>query len=252
MSGKLIPGSVFIAMPTHRPIEVPTYMATIETVSWAAKNDVMLDWQVPVGSAPIGHSRSVLVQKFLDSSCETFFSIDSDIIWNVSEFRHMLELSKHMPIVIGAYPLKKDPAQYALLRQTVEGAKINAWGCFQGMGIGMGFTVIQRRVLEHMAKNAQQVWISEYNMYAPYLFPYGVHQSLGSDKWITRTEDMPFLEACHEQGFQSFICPDVDLGHIGGKVYRMRLATKLGFDALGVDKGQPDHDTLSPSQEAAE
>jgi hypothetical protein len=173
------------------------------------------------------------VQKFLDSGAELFFSIDSDISWTVSEFAHMLKLSGHMPIVIGAYPLKSEPPKYALSRQCIEGARINEWGCIPALGIGMGFTTIQRRVLERMASKAQRVFISEYQMEAPYLFPYGVHQSLGSEQWITRTEDMPFLEACDAEGFQTFICPDVDLGHHGGKCYRMRLATALGLDEVG-------------------
>lgn len=233
-----LPGSVFIAMPTHRPLEVQTFLAGIETQGWASRNNVKIDWQVPQGSAPIGHSRSVLVQRFLDSRCEVFFSIDSDISWSVSEFVHMLKLSAHMPIVIGAYPLKKEPPQYALSRQTVDGARINEWGCFPAIGIGMGFTVIRRSVLEYMAAKAERVWISEYQQEAPYLFPYGTHVSVGDTRKITRTEDMPFLEACHAEGFQSWICPDVDLGHHGMKAFRMRLADALGLDKLVAAREQ--------------
>lgn len=227
-------GSVFIGMPTHRPIEVATVVSIIETTDRCAREGIHLEWQIPQGSAPVGHSRSVLCEKFLQSTCDILFFIDSDTDWTVSEFLHLRGLSRHMPIVTGAYVMKSDPPKFALARQAIDGARINEWGCIENLGIGLGFTVIQRRVVEHMASKYERVWFSEYSMEAPYMFGYGSHQSLGDSRKITRTEEMPFLEACHAEGFSTFICPDVDLGHHGMKRYNLRLATALGLDGVGV------------------
>ena len=238
---KIRKGSVFLGMPTHRPLEVATVISIIETVEYCARHDIHVEWHIPQGSAPVGHSRSALCQMFLESDCEILFFIDSDTTWTVSEFLHLRKLSEHMPIVIGAYTMKTDPPKYALARQALDGAKVNEWGCIEVLGIGLGFAAIQRHVIVHMAAKAEKVFFSEFNLVGPYLFPYGIHFSLGSEQGITRTEEMPFLEACHAEGFKTFICPDVDLGHIGSKTYRHRLADALQLDALadGLGKSAP-------------
>lgn len=172
---------------------------------------VKFDVQVTVGCSIVQHARSHVCNAFLNSSMSRLFMIDADIRWKTEDFVRMLALSTRMPVVCAAYPMKRDGAVFAM--RDPEPMKANEYGCLPINGLGLGFTVVTREVIERLAERSEKVIFGEDPQPKPYLFRCDVSGG------YARGEDMAFFEDVREMGFPVHLDPHVSLGHIGTKEY---------------------------------
>ena len=228
---------VMIGMPAYKDMPWQVSKSLLETYrDWTALGG-RLAITILSGSAVVTKARSDIVHRFLSSECNRLFWIDSDIEWKGSDFITLLGLTAHMDIVGASYPMKSEPPTYCVTfteSQRADGRiQANAHGCISVQGMGLGFTVMSREVVEKVA--ASKPWILDemenrfirdvFRIDTVPLNRVGVEgecppELVGKPLSGWRGEDMAFFADCREQGYQVWMCPGIDLGHIGAKTYR--------------------------------
>ncbi len=212
--------SVFLAMPTNRDLPPNTVISLLETQRLLQEKGIPLDVHLEVGGSLVHHSRTALVHQFLKTECSHLFWVDSDITWEASDFLRLSALATKMEVVCGAYPTKTEPSVF-FMRYESSKLKENQYGCLEINGVGIGFTVIQRKVIQQLydkAPKRKYPWADEL---IPRVFRC-------DDEGIeARGEDMAFFSDVRDLGYHIHLDPRIKLGHIGPKVYSGVIATKL-------------------------
>jgi hypothetical protein len=159
------------------------------------------------GSSIVLWARDQVVDLFLQSPCERLFWIDSDIAWKPDDFLRLLAFSRIVPVVAATYPLKEDPPRFVIDR-----IKPAEHGLVEVGGVGLGFTIMQRKVVEDVAAKAPRV----------------KHEVTGRDiaaifrvdsRGVRTGEDVAFFEDIRACGYKVLLDPEIQLGHVGQKVY---------------------------------
>lgn len=212
--------SVMLAMPTHRDIPVPTVVSLLETADLMRTKGIPFEIQMQVGGSIIETARSKVASLFLQSDKSRLFWVDSDIKWKADDFLRLLALSTKMPVVSGIYPSKSDPPLFFLSVEKSE-VETNEFGCFPVKGVGLGFTVIRRDVIESLAKDAPLLKFPDLPEPIPHIF------RCDSENGEFRGEDMAFFADIRALGHPVFIDPSVTLGHVGSKTYTASIRDHL-------------------------
>lgn len=203
---------LFMGMPIGRVIEPETHFSVLKTVY------ALQDKKVPVihsnikGSSIIEMARSRVCEEFLKSKATHLFMLDSDQVWEPEGFMRILELATVLPVVGGVYPVKRDPPTFFVDREP--GPPIwNTFGCVKLRGMGLGFTCVQRRVIEQLAEKAPRLKIPERDDPMPHIF------RCDSADGVFRGEDMAFFADVRDLGYEVWVDPKVKVGHIGHKKF---------------------------------
>lgn len=216
--------SVMIAMPVYRDLPGEVLVAMVETVAALDRAHVPWHFEAQLGCSLPHHARSQTAHRFLNSNLSHIFWIDSDILWTAEEFMKMLALGTKMSVVTGTYPAKRVPIQFHLQPETkgVDQVSTNEWGCMPVGGAGLGFTVVQREAMEHLARSAEMAVFPDTGPEPiPYIFKTDIVDG------HARGEDMAFFSDLREQGDRVWLYPDLNLGHIGPRVYQGSLKAHL-------------------------
>lgn len=204
---------VMIAIPCGANIPWQTVQSIVETCIGLQKEQIEFTFQMCAGCSIVQHARTQVCNGFLKSDMNTLFMIDSDISWKFKDFIRLLALSTKMPVVSASYPAKGDKKVFML--KGCEGVlATNEYGCLPIGGIGLGFTCVQREVIERLADKSEKVlfpWSDGEKI--PYMFRCDI------DGGEARGEDMAFFDDCKEMGYQLWLDPEISLGHIGTKEY---------------------------------
>lgn len=212
--------SVFIAIPVNRDFPWQTTRSLIETTALLKGADIPYQYQFLTQGSQIDFNRSHLAWQFLQSKHNRLFWIDSDMSWDAESFLRILALSTVLPVVGATYPVKQGPGRSFQLDITSEEQEANEYGCLEVKGMGLGFTCVQREVMEKLS--AQSPKFVRDKEVQTMMFRTG----LGPD-WIHRSEDMHFFKDCRDMGYKVWLDPMIELGHIGGYEYRGRLLDAL-------------------------
>jgi hypothetical protein len=213
--------SVMLAMPTHRDIPAGTVASLLATQERLHLRNIPYEVQLQVGNSLVTHARSKIANEFLKSDKSLLFWVDSDIEWNASDFIRLCALATKMDVVGGAYPAKKDPIVFFLDPSSGGEIESNEYGCLKIGGWGMGFTVMNRRVIEAMAKRSPKLKFNGSD--EPIASMFRCDEIDG----YARGEDMAFFADIKELGFEAFLDPSVTLGHIGSKTYSASISDML-------------------------
>jgi hypothetical protein len=227
-----------LAMPTHRAIYPWTVQSLIKT------RDAMAPWSSihfygPYGCSMVATARNKVAQAFLEGKCDRLFWIDSDMVWQPSDFLRVMELSEELECVGAVYPLKSEPIRFFLDLETGE---TNEWGCASARAFGLGFTCVQRKVMEELAAKAPKILLSDETVCAKIFrtdeIATETAKRLGADA-EERGEDAIFFSDVRALGYKVWIDPSIKLGHVGPKIYEgcvedlVRLAEKEAKGAEG-------------------
>lgn len=212
--------SCYLAMPTHRDIPAQTVIALLETQHLLQSKNIPLEVHLEVGGSLVHHSRIALAHRFLKSSATHLFWVDSDISWQCEDFMRLLALATKMEVVCAAYPTKREPGQF-LMRYESEILRGNEYGCFPIKGIGLGFTVVQRKVIQELWDKAPKRKFPWSEELLPKVF------RLDEEGIEDRGEDMAFFSDIRDLGYVVNLDPNVVLGHIGSKVYTGQLLSMM-------------------------
>jgi GT2 family glycosyltransferase len=148
----------------------------------------------------IAQARNRLVKRFLETRCDYFLSVDSDIVWMPDDIHRLVADDKD--IVSGLYISRNPLGTFPVYMDLVDGAYIKAVSVPEGLteigAAGTGFCLIQRKVLMKLGVN--QLW------------PYA--EVLNPRTGASMTEDVTFSERAKAEGFELWLDPQVKVGHL--------------------------------------
>lgn len=203
---------VFIGIPCGPSLPWQTVQSLLETTIALKGMGIGFEVRFVAGCSIVQMARNKVAAEFLRSRANRLFMIDSDMQWKPEHFLRLLALSTKMEVICGAYRMKQEEQLYAL--KWDEGPlTTNEWGCLPIEGTGLGFTVVQRKVMEELAARAEGVkWHNDPEPF-PYIF------NIGPVDGELRGEDIGFFADCRALGYTVNLDPELELGHIGTKVF---------------------------------
>lgn len=230
---------IMLAMPIHRDVPWQTWMSSCQTVEACCNRGVPLQILPTVGGDTVVTARSMTADAFLRSSCTHLFFIDSDMSWKAADFMKFIALATKMECVIAPYTCKNDAPTFMMNlndgRPFEDGGMsmtMNEWGCLPVRGLGLGFCIVQRHVIEKLAASSPKLRF-------PAIQDRPIARVFTTDSVVIenppfvcdgdwRGEDMNFLARIKDElGYQVWMDPTVVLGHIGAKEYKASLMDYL-------------------------
>jgi hypothetical protein len=217
--------SVAIGFPTGPMLPWPTALSLARTTHACALRGIDVTVCDVAGSSIITMARSQVVHRFLQGNKKRLFWIDSDIMWEPEDFLRLLGLSTHMDVVSAAYPLKTEDRKAFVIRHP-DPSKItlNPYGCVKIDGTGLGFTVVSRAAIEKLVATKPTVLNQASGERVADVF------RVDSFDGLLRGEDIAFFDDLRALGYDFWLDPTVELGHVGHKVYRGDVVRALGLE----------------------
>lgn len=208
--------SVIVGMPTSRDLPPLTVKSLLATFAKCRAVSVPCELGMVANCAVITKARDEVVDLFLKSTASRLFWIDSDMVWEPEQFLRLLALSKLRKVVTAAYPAKTDRPTFYVNFES--GTMQDDLGLIPIKGVGLGFTVMDREVVERLAESAPKMFdqvsgISLASIFRADITPEGYF----------RGEDMAFFDDIRNLGYVVYLDPYTDLGHVGTKVYTGKI-----------------------------
>lgn len=213
------------------------------------------------GGAGVNRGRNLLVAEFLDTACDTFVSIDSGLTFQPKDVVRMVE--SPYEVVGAAYPIKGinwervaeaakkgmpakllpwlasdmvcsvTPAQFAKPLHPPGGGTF-----FEVDGVGTGFVVIRRHVLEQyialskdrIAYRTSRAFDGREAMHAVYNDERDPQNDTPSGGW--KGEDYAWCQRWRMMGGQVHVYADAAVSQLGSLEYVMQLSKLLPAGAL--------------------
>lgn len=213
---------VMLAMPTHRDVPAQTVRSLLETQHVLASNRIVSDIQMQVGGSLVHHARTKAAWHFLQSDCTHLFWVDSDMSWAAKDFLRLLAVGTKLECVFAAYPCRAEPIRFFLAFDEAKTYESNEFGCLPVRGAGLGFCCVQRQVIEKIAAQSPK-------LHYPDVEGGPVPRIFRCDErdGYARGEDIAFFDDVRSLGFQTWLDPSIELGHIGSKEYRAKFSDHL-------------------------
>lgn len=206
--------SVMVGMPAGRDLPALTVKSLMGTQSLCRDHLVPFSLGMVAGSAVVQWARDEVVDLFMKSDATRLFWIDSDMTWKPEQFMRLLALSQYRDVICAAYPAKKDQPTFYVNWDQDAGLVQGEYGLMEINGVGLGFTVMTRKVVEHLVAKADRVIddVSQRDMAS--VFRIGK-----TANGRRQGEDMAFFEDIRALGYSVWLDTSVDIGHIGTKEY---------------------------------
>lgn len=208
--------SVALAIPYGGPVDPAHVRSVAWTMNLLGERGIKHDFLSVAGCCYIDLARNMLADQFLKSDCDQLFMVDSDIAWDAKYFESMLFFAGHAPVVCAAYPMKTEPTTVVVRPPPGNAEKIDATGLFAIGGTGLGFTVVQRKVIEALAKDSPLMASSTAGG-GPIPRIFACETTF--DGYLG--EDIKFFEDCWAHGFPVKLATGVRLHHMGTKAYSL-------------------------------
>jgi hypothetical protein len=198
--------SVNIGMPAHRPIPVPTVISLNNTVAACFNLSIRTEIIIPSGSSVVMTARNQVCHAFLKGTASHLFWIDSDMQWSVDSFLRVLAMSTIHDTARALYPRRQENIMFD-------------WD-------GIGFTCVQRKVIQALANEAPLHFIGEAEPCKAIFRESFVRTeraiNAGADMEYF-AEDSTFFADVKRLGFTSWIDPKSHIGHVGEKIFKASL-----------------------------
>lgn len=209
--------SLFVGIPTNRSIDPRTVAAMLETQADLMVRGIPISFGMKFGNSRVERARTGVAWEFLASDCNRLLWLDDDQVFAPKDVIRLLCLSTELDIVGAVYPCKKEPIE---LRISTQHKMIPSekWGLIRVDGMGLGFTMVTREVMQSLADVAPLVKFDEMPGRMPMLF----YPRL-NEKMEDVGEDIGFFHDCKKLGYDVWVDPAMKIGHIGTKVYEGTL-----------------------------
>jgi hypothetical protein len=226
---------VDIGMPVGSAyLPFPTAASLFDTAKVCEARGIKTRMISPVGCSIVTDARSAVVDEFLKGDATHLFWIDSDIHWHPNSFLRLLTLATAVDVVGATYPLKCEPIRF-VVREL--GERLLQYGLVEVSGLGLGFTVMKREVVEKVADDR------------PLLITNGGKTPVREVFELRRTEDghrigedIAFFDDVRAAGYKVWLDPMVNLAHVGVKLYQGDVQSALTLASWGKDI-RPVHST---------
>ncbi len=230
--------SVFIGMPAHRDIPTYTVASLMDTASTLRSQGIRCELQSQSGSSIVQSARNMTAYSFLESDYTHLFLVDSDMKWRPESFLRLLSFATAVECVGASYPMRSDPIQFCLnvVDDLDKGFETNEYGLIPIKGFGLGFTCVQRKVMEELAAKARLILLPNMlSTVAHEIFRTDIVETSRATKLGAagefRGEDMCFFHDVGELGYTVWMDPSIKLGHIGQKVFEASFSEMLTEDS---------------------
>ena len=205
-----------IGMPVYRDVPVPTVLSLLSTLNLLRRQNLSYGIAMPFGESVVSSARNRTASIFLKSDCTHLFTVDADMTWDAEDFYKVLMLGVKYPVVGATYTTKTEPSAFMVDPETEEP---DSDSCILASGMGLGFTCVQRQVIEKLAESSTVGELLSDNMQK-----IKVHEIYHNPN---KGEDKTFFHDVIGLGYEVRVCVDVSPGHIGTKVYRGNFAKAL-------------------------
>ncbi len=209
--------SLFIGIPTNRPIDQRTVGAMLDTQAELMVRGIPVSFGMKVGNSRVERARTGVAWEFLASSCNRMLWLDDDQVFTPKDVIRLLCFSTELDIVGAVYPCKKEPIE---LRISTQHKMIpsDRWGLIRVDGMGLGFTMVTRDLMQAVSDASPLVKFDD----VPGLMPMIFYPRI-NDKREDVGEDIGFFHDCKKLGFEVWVDPAMKIGHVGTKVYEGTL-----------------------------
>lgn len=207
--------SVYIGMPVYGRIPPHTALSLARTLQECGAQAFPVEIGMH-GRGIVHWARDMVLDGFLKSDKSKLFWIDSDMVWEPDAFFRLVALSTMRDVVSAAYPSKKDGPLTFQISGTGEAQETDDLGLFDVMGVGLGFTIMDRKVCEQVSERA--VSAHDQNSGEPLKSVFRTDIVNG----IRRGEDMAFFSDIRALGHKVWLDPSITLGHVGDKCWTGR------------------------------
>lgn len=216
--------SVMVGIPAGRDLPVLTVKSLLGTQSLCRDVRVPFQLGMVAGSAVVQWARDEVVDLFLQSDATRLFWIDSDMVWEPEQFMRLLALSQYRDVICAAYPAKQERPTFYVNWDQEAGLVQGDFDLVAINGVGLGFTVMSRKVVQQLADRAERVHddVSGRDLAA-------VFRIDRTEQGRRRGEDMAFFHDIRTLGHTVWLDPSVDLGHVGPKVYTGSIRDALAL-----------------------
>lgn len=221
--------SVSIGIPAGRDLPALTVRSIVSTYSLLHRHRIPVNLLMIANCAVVQWARDEIVDLFLKNDSNRLFWIDSDMVWEAEDFMRLLALSQVYDVVGATYPAKEDQPTFYLHRTPEMTLDRNEHGLIELSGLGLGFTVMRKEVIQKLCETKEKVWdeISKRELHQ--VFRVGSVVENGRNCRIG--EDMAFFNDIRGLGYKVWMDPEVNLGHIGMKKYTGSIMSALVDDS---------------------
>jgi hypothetical protein len=222
-----------IGMPVGSgSIPWPTAVSLMSTVRVLDQEKIPVRIVAPVGCSVVTWARSAVVGAFLASECTHLFWVDADMVWTPNDFIRLLGFAASHDVIGAAYALKKDPPQVFVNAVGENDERtVNGHGNVQVKSLGLGFTIVRREPLEKLV-STKPILRDTLNGYeCRDVFRLGRR-----DNGNAIGEDVAFFEDLAALGYDIWLDPSIQLGHIGPKTYTGDVIDALGLTEYVKEK----------------
>jgi hypothetical protein len=210
--------SVFIATPVSRR---PTWQYTrslLNTALELQRRGVEFTHEFVVGCAIAAKARNQLVALFLASKKQSLIFIDDDMGWTAEGFMRLAESDKDVVAGVGRRRDQKVSYCYKQLKGgKTEGANVEV------AAVGAAFIKIDRSAIKRMIAadpNCGRMGVVRRNAEHQRLIPYYHIFRTPDDEG----EDYDFCRRFRALGGEVWVCPDIELAHVGESEFKGRLS----------------------------
>ena len=220
--------SVMIGMPIGSgSLPWPTAVSLIATIRVLDKEGIRFKIEAPTHCSVVQWARSSVAEAFLTQKDFThLFWIDADIVWTPDDFIRLLGFGAVMGAVGATYPFKKLPIGFLVNLVGEPGkAEVNGLGCVKVESMGLGFTIVQREVMEKVAESKPMMRDDLNGQEYRDIFRVDRTPERGP-----RGEDVAFFADVRAAGYDVWLDPSIRLGHTGQHTFRGDPIDALGLE----------------------
>jgi hypothetical protein len=205
--------NIMVGMPAGRDLPVLTVKSMIGTFKLAREHRLPVQLGLISGCAVVQWARDEVLDLFLQSDATRLFWIDSDMVWEPEQFMRLAALSQYRDVICASYPAKKDQPTFYVNYDTEAGLTRGEYGLVEIKGIGLGFTIMSRKVVEELVAKAPKVFDAVTQRHLASVF------RVDCTEGNRRGEDMAFFADIRELGHKVWLDVDTNLGHVGSKTF---------------------------------
>lgn len=196
-----------------------TALSLLKVTAACKDEGIPLQLEVVAGCSVVSWARSCIADAFLKSDYDKLLWVDSDIVFTVGDFARLLSLSNMLDVVGATYPFKKLPLTCVVNNDGEPGQyQINGLGCVKVKSMGLGFTMVNRRVMEAVAKGKTSR-----------RDPISGNTHIDMFRIDHEGEDIAFFTDVRAAGYDVWLDPSISVGHFGNMVYKANVIEAMGL-----------------------
>ena len=213
---------LFIALPAYDfKVSLKLAISLAHFAQQAAQHGITIQIGSICGCSVVSRARNLLTQDFLESECDFLLFIDSDINFQPEAIFRLLAWSSDDPKkgIVAAVPRVRDEkTTYITNLDHDEDNKLtmNRMGLVRAEDVATAFMMVRKEVFQTLKDNHPE-WKyyderSKRDLSAIFDFTVQNNQYIG--------EDFLFCQRARAEGFEVWIDPTIELGHMGIQEYK--------------------------------